>query len=359
MTEFPSDVPNHHIRCHNIRKNTFWNQNKSRSAPISKLKRILLIGDSHMRGCASELGKYLGPNYKVSGTFMPGSRLQNITKLARKEIAGFSKEDMVIIWGGSNDVNRNKSMKGLMNLNEFVDLRKNTNIMIVQIPHRHDLLATSCINKEVQNFNKKLQKIMKCKDNVRILKYKPTREEFTQHGLHLNATGKDKVAKLISQNISPLSENRKEQPIILKWITTLQDANTVNNTPEFLNEEYVIKGNEGGDNDHIDSTIQGIDTTSLRNEGRDDDQIDSTIQRIETNSLRNEGGDDDQIVANIQGTETTNLAYSIPKGKKEEQVLIKNKERNEDQMNCESQGNRVSTRPKKSPNTRSDDFLWT
>jgi hypothetical protein len=85
------------------------NQNKARSSSARKLKRILLIGDSTMRGCASELGKYLGPDYQVSGTVMPGSRLQNITKLARNEVAGFSKED-IIIWGGSNDVNSNESM---------------------------------------------------------------------------------------------------------------------------------------------------------------------------------------------------------------------------------------------------------
>jgi hypothetical protein len=84
---------------------------------------------------------------------------------------------------------------------------------------------------------------------------------------------------------------------------------------DVLNEEYVVMGNEGGNDEQIDSTIQGI--------------------------------------------ETTNLANGIPKGMKEEQVLIKNKEINEDQMVCENQGNRVSTRPKRSPNTRSDDFLWT
>ena len=100
-----------------------------------------------MRGCASELGQCLGPDYEVSGTFMPGSRLQNITNLARNEIAGFSKEDTVIIWGGSNDVNRNESTKGLRNSNEFVDQRINTNIMIVTIPQRHHLMPTSCINK--------------------------------------------------------------------------------------------------------------------------------------------------------------------------------------------------------------------
>ena len=95
--EFSSDISNHNTKGHIIKKNTLSNQNKARSTPKRKLKKVLLIGDSHMRGCVSELGKYLGPDYRVSGTFMPGSRLQNINKLARNEIAGFSKEDTVII----------------------------------------------------------------------------------------------------------------------------------------------------------------------------------------------------------------------------------------------------------------------
>ena len=53
--------------------------------------------------------------------------------------------------------------KGLRNLNKLVDQRINTNIMTVTIPQRHDLMPTSCINKEVQNFNKNLHKIMKKK----------------------------------------------------------------------------------------------------------------------------------------------------------------------------------------------------
>jgi CobQ-like glutamine amidotransferase family enzyme len=149
-------------------------QNKAKSSPTRKPKRISLIGNSHMCGCASELGKYLGPDYQVSGTVMPGSRLQNITKLSTNEIVRFSKEDTVIILGGSNDVNRNESMRGLMNLNEFVDQRNNKNTMIVTIAHRHDLLATSYINNDVQIFNKKLYKITKNKDNVRILDHEPT-----------------------------------------------------------------------------------------------------------------------------------------------------------------------------------------
>jgi len=36
-----------------------------------------------MHGCASELKKYLSPEYEVKGTIMPGLRLQNVTSLAK------------------------------------------------------------------------------------------------------------------------------------------------------------------------------------------------------------------------------------------------------------------------------------
>jgi hypothetical protein len=72
---------------------------------------------------------------------MPESRLQNVTKLVRSEIAGLSNRDAVIIWGGSNDVSRNERIKGLKYLNKFVNQRNNTNVIIVTAPHKHDLFA--------------------------------------------------------------------------------------------------------------------------------------------------------------------------------------------------------------------------
>jgi len=50
----------------------------------------------------------LGNDFEVTGIFIPGSRLENITHLADKEIGTLSKDDAVIIWGGSSVVNNNK-----------------------------------------------------------------------------------------------------------------------------------------------------------------------------------------------------------------------------------------------------------
>jgi hypothetical protein len=130
--KFPAKL-NKIMRCPNIRK-----------------KKIILIGDSNMRGCAKELTNYLGSEYEITGTIMPGSRLVNVTQLANNEISSLTKKDAVIIWGGANDISRNETLKGLKDFSDFVNQRSNTNIINVTARHRYDLSADSGVNNEVK-----------------------------------------------------------------------------------------------------------------------------------------------------------------------------------------------------------------
>jgi len=114
---------------------------------------------------------------------MPGSGLANITALAHEEILNLTSDDAVVIWGGSNDVNRNETSLGLKHLKNLTNHRSNTNILALAAPHRHDLQETSCMNNEVQVFNRKLCKIFKARD-VKILDINLHRKNFTQHGLN-------------------------------------------------------------------------------------------------------------------------------------------------------------------------------
>jgi hypothetical protein len=88
-------------------------------------------------------------------------------------------------------------------LQNFINHRTNTNILALAAPHRHDLQETSCINKEVHIFNRKLLKIFKARD-VTIIDIKLHRNDFTQHELHLNTVSKEKVAEMIAENIKQL-----------------------------------------------------------------------------------------------------------------------------------------------------------
>jgi hypothetical protein len=66
--------------------------------------------------------------------------------------------------------------------------------MIVNAPHRYDLQETSCVNKVIEMFNRKLHKVVKTADKVKTIQADLNRNDFTHHGLHLNTPGKEKMA---------------------------------------------------------------------------------------------------------------------------------------------------------------------
>jgi hypothetical protein len=84
---------------------TVKNKNKFNSKP--QKNKILTIGDSHARCCATILSNLLGKNFEVMGAVMHDSRHENIIHLVCTEIGQLHCDDDVIIWGGANDINRN------------------------------------------------------------------------------------------------------------------------------------------------------------------------------------------------------------------------------------------------------------
>jgi len=91
------------------------------------------------------------------------------SQLAKNELATLTKSDTIIVWGGSNDVYKNETQSSLKFLYNFVNRRTNTNILTLMVPHRHDLPLHSCVNNEILTFNKKLHKVMKNIDGVKVV----------------------------------------------------------------------------------------------------------------------------------------------------------------------------------------------
>jgi hypothetical protein len=78
------------------------------------------------------------------------------TEHQRNETLG--DNDAMIVCGGINDISKNESNVGLRHLKKSVSATQDTNIFIVTVPHRHDLQVSSCVNKENEIFNRKMQK---------------------------------------------------------------------------------------------------------------------------------------------------------------------------------------------------------
>ena len=54
-------------------------------------------------------------NYEVSGFVKPGAEMNENTKTSREEIKTLKCEDVVVVWGGANDISRS-SIKEALNM---------------------------------------------------------------------------------------------------------------------------------------------------------------------------------------------------------------------------------------------------
>jgi hypothetical protein len=83
--------------------------------------------------------------------------------------------------------------------------------------HRFDLNELSCINKEIQVYNRKLKKMMKVMQHADIVETTVTRSDFTKHGLHLNMNGNEKLAALIKEKITSIISELHPSPVPIQW----------------------------------------------------------------------------------------------------------------------------------------------
>jgi lysophospholipase L1-like esterase len=236
-SEFSSTTYNEetaNVKCH---------QAKMRKTQIvkslNKVKhKVLITGDSHARNCANLLQDNLRIDYKVSSFVKPGAQMNEIKNTASEELKPLKGDDLAVVWGGTNDISRNNTKEALKSVSEFVNENKELNVVLINSPHRHDLLPESCVNQEVTKFNRQVQKIMKLQSKVKILELNLDRNHFTTHGLHLNSKGKELVSQELALVIQQFFKKKQTPTISIPWKdsslagtdTEIQDLNTNNET---------------------------------------------------------------------------------------------------------------------------------
>jgi hypothetical protein len=180
----------------------------SHSAKISYIKKestssknqtILLIGDSHARGISERLASYLGSSYHCTGYVKPNADLNIIISTGISEVKTLDKNDVVIVYGGTLDIARDKTTRGLFYIQQFIKKSVHTNVLILNAPARFDLSASSCINKEVIHFNRKMLKLIKPFDYAQMVNVNLQREQFATHGMHINRQGKTSLQGIWQQ----------------------------------------------------------------------------------------------------------------------------------------------------------------
>jgi hypothetical protein len=138
------------------------------------------------------------------------------------EVALLSEMDYLVLWAGANDISRNNTNKALKSLMKFMERHKRINIILIQAQDRHDLINTSCVNKEVVKFNRQVLGITKLFRNVKLMEVELQRRHFTRHGQHLNLLGKELVASGLANKIKQLLIKVETIPIQMPWTEDYQ-----------------------------------------------------------------------------------------------------------------------------------------
>jgi hypothetical protein len=95
----------------------------------------------------------------------------------------------------------------------------------------------SCANEEIKVFYRKMHKIMKLENNVKILDIKLDRSCYTKHGLHLNVTGKEKVREMIINQIRTFTSKDKENIIPQSWVCNPDEHGQVKGIDNISSED--------------------------------------------------------------------------------------------------------------------------
>jgi len=80
--------------------------------------------------------------------------------------------------GGANDVGKDNSSRVLQYSMDFIKYNNHTNIILVTVPPRYDLMQSSCVNSEIKSFNRKLKKMVKVYQHRSVLEMDNDRKLF-------------------------------------------------------------------------------------------------------------------------------------------------------------------------------------
>jgi hypothetical protein len=112
---------------------------KPESSSKKNEHKTIITSDSHARGSASNVKHNLNDNYRSSGFVRPGANTDTLNSSMTEDIKHLTNNDTTVFWEGTNDVSKSNSQDGLKHIANFVKMNSHTNIILMSVPHRHNL----------------------------------------------------------------------------------------------------------------------------------------------------------------------------------------------------------------------------
>jgi hypothetical protein len=156
--------------------------------PVKPAHKIEVLGDSHLIGTAALITENLDEKYTVCSLTQPGAGINQIVTSQEEILRNLGKNDAIIINGGSNDIEAaNGKVSDILNpMVRFVQKYSNTNIVLINIPHRHDLWKYDERNLSIQAYNNMLKSIPTIFQHASLVENNLDWRFYTRQGFHLN-----------------------------------------------------------------------------------------------------------------------------------------------------------------------------
>jgi hypothetical protein len=169
-------------------------------------KNKMLYSDSYGRDLPTLL-RGSNDGVLVFGEVRPGAKVKDVVINCVRDCAVLGPKDHVVIMGGANDIARNETKTCINVVKRTLSALTCTNVIVLNIRIRHDLIRESVVNKEIRKANVDINMVCKRFRNVKILGMSNiSRASHTRHGLHLNRLGEEYIV----QEISKIIGNRKK-----------------------------------------------------------------------------------------------------------------------------------------------------
>jgi lysophospholipase L1-like esterase len=120
----------------------------------NKEHKVKIVGDSRLRGTATRIDQYLNRKFVVCSWIKLGANTEELVDTLENVFKCLGKKDVIVINGGAYDIGskRNQISRVLVKMTQIMQQYNNTNIIVVNIPHRYDTDRNSATNLEIQAF---------------------------------------------------------------------------------------------------------------------------------------------------------------------------------------------------------------
>jgi hypothetical protein len=96
--------------------------------------KVTMIGDSFLRGIRDNVELSLSNNFSTCSMVKPGGDLTTLLESANSATESLTQKDVIVICGGLNDFNLDKTEPTTDHIREFIKTHNHSNIVLVNVP---------------------------------------------------------------------------------------------------------------------------------------------------------------------------------------------------------------------------------